>query len=90
MQVGLGLCNTPCKLSFHCVSLLLYRNSQRPGAVSNITCQKASQGQYHDVKEDRFLIVKVQDHKTSLVYGATKLVMDREVTRWFVAFRDIL
>ena len=34
--------------------------------------------------------MKVEDHKTSLAYGAAKLVMDSEVSRWFVAFRDIL
>lgn len=71
-------------------SFVFHSNSQRPGAVLNMTCQEAAEIEYHDVKGEEFAVVKVADHKTSTTYGEAKLIMDGEVVTWFREFRDVL
>ena len=69
---------------------LLHRNSQCPGAVNNLTCLEAAKVEHYEIKGDAFAVVKVPDHKTSATYGEVKLVMDKEVVTWFLAFRDVI
>ena len=69
---------------------LLHRNSQRSGAVTNLTCLEAAKVEHYEIKGDAFAVVKVADHKTSATYGEVKLVMDKEVVTWFLAFRDVI
>ena len=56
---------------------LLHRNSQRPGAVTNLTCLEAAKVEHYEIKGDAFAVVKVADHKTSATYGEANLVMDK-------------
>ena len=47
-------------------------------------------GEHFNAKGERFLIVKVADHKTSMTYGEAKLVLNEEVATWLDAFPDIV
>ena len=55
-----------------------------------MTCEEANQVEVFDGRDNKFLIVKVADHKTSLSYGDAKLILDEEVATWFKAFRDVV
>ena len=80
---------TYCRRCFLMMQIL-YRNSQRPGAVTNMTCEEATKVECCVVKDRSYLIVQVADHKTSLTYGVAKLVMDEEVAAWFINLCDIV
>ena len=67
---------------------LLYRNSQRPGTIINMTVEEANQVQEVHKAEEMYAIVNVKEHKTSLVYGSAKLVMSVQIYQMFKTFWD--
>ena len=55
-----------------------------------MTSIEAAKASWTSVKGDEFLMVSVADHKTALNFGAEKLVMGKELGKWFEDFRDVI
>ena len=65
-------------------------NSQRPGAIANMTMQEANRPRERLVKGKKYWLIQVDDHKTAASFGPATLVLDEKVTGWFISFRDFV
>ena len=59
--------------------VLLVSNHQRPGAITNMTCQELSQAREMKEGRDRFLVISVRKHKTGTTGRARIVVKNSQI-----------
>ena len=55
------------------MSILLFQNVQRVGAIANMTCEEFNNGHFMDVEGKSFYVVRTAEHKTAKDHGRARI-----------------